>query len=722
MSSIKFLDKSGLTYVVQKILQLLNNKVDVESGKGLSTNDFTTTEKNKLSGIESGAQVNVNADWSVTDSTSNAYILNKPTSLKASDVYAWAKASTKPTYTKSEVGLGNVDNTADSAKSVKYATSAGSATTATTATSATKATQDASGNNIEETYETKDDAKTSFASSFSIENHTITLKNSNGESLGTVVVPDNNTTYASLKNPYSITINGQKYDGSSAVTVGTLGAAYGGTGQTTLKNSANAFINALDNNGTTPVDGDYFISQYVGGDLTNTTYYRRPISALYSYITGKLPTVATSGSYSDLSDRPTIGSGTITITQGGTTKGSFTVNQTGNTTINLTDNNTTYSTFKGATSSEAGSTGLVPAPSSGKTELYLKSNGTWGTPTNTTYSSLKNPYAFSVSANGGTALSYDGSSAKTLSFTAGSNVTITSTTSGAITIAATNTNTHYTSKNVVGATTATSNTTTALTNGNVYLNSVENGAVTSTHKISGTGLATVTTDASGNIIINSPTNATTATTATKLGTATVGSTTKPFYLNAGTPTAFSTSVGNSYTPVYMSSGSITKCSSTIGAATTPVYMNAGAITKCSYTISKSVPSNALLTSTEILNFIYPVGSIYMSMNETDPGTLFGGTWTKIQSCALAATGTFERYGYKEDDYDEYDRILLDESYNAGSYIGRYTKNYHRLDLPLELAYDTADGNLGDGLTDLSVNGLNSVTMPYLLVHMWHRTA
>lgn len=45
----------------------------------------------------------------------------------ASDVYAWAKANTKPTYNKAEVGLGNVDNTADSVKSVNYATSAGNA-------------------------------------------------------------------------------------------------------------------------------------------------------------------------------------------------------------------------------------------------------------------------------------------------------------------------------------------------------------------------------------------------------------------------------------------------------------------------------------------------------------------------------------------------------------------------------------------------------------------
>lgn len=36
----------------------INNKVDKETGKGLSSNDFTTAEKEKLAGIESGAQVN----------------------------------------------------------------------------------------------------------------------------------------------------------------------------------------------------------------------------------------------------------------------------------------------------------------------------------------------------------------------------------------------------------------------------------------------------------------------------------------------------------------------------------------------------------------------------------------------------------------------------------------------------------------------------------------
>ena len=59
-------------------------------------------------------------------------ITDFPTSMPASDVYAWAKAKTKPSYTKAEVGLGNVDNTADSEKTVK---AAGTATTASMATS-----------------------------------------------------------------------------------------------------------------------------------------------------------------------------------------------------------------------------------------------------------------------------------------------------------------------------------------------------------------------------------------------------------------------------------------------------------------------------------------------------------------------------------------------------------------------------------------------------------
>lgn len=57
---------------------LLATKVDKEAGKGLSTNDFTTAEKNKLAGIAAGAEVNVQADWNQTNVDADDYIKNKP--------------------------------------------------------------------------------------------------------------------------------------------------------------------------------------------------------------------------------------------------------------------------------------------------------------------------------------------------------------------------------------------------------------------------------------------------------------------------------------------------------------------------------------------------------------------------------------------------------------------------------------------------------------------
>ena len=47
----------------------------------------------------------------------------------ASDVYEWAKASIKPTYTKSEVELGNVDNTSDATKKSNFTGSIASGNT-----------------------------------------------------------------------------------------------------------------------------------------------------------------------------------------------------------------------------------------------------------------------------------------------------------------------------------------------------------------------------------------------------------------------------------------------------------------------------------------------------------------------------------------------------------------------------------------------------------------
>ena len=56
----------------------LGDKVDKVSGKGLSTNDYTTAEKTKLAGIAEGAEVNVQSNWTQTTTTADDYIKNKP--------------------------------------------------------------------------------------------------------------------------------------------------------------------------------------------------------------------------------------------------------------------------------------------------------------------------------------------------------------------------------------------------------------------------------------------------------------------------------------------------------------------------------------------------------------------------------------------------------------------------------------------------------------------
>lgn len=57
-------------------------------------NNFTTTLKNKLNGIAAGAEVNVQADWNVTNTSSDAYIKNKPTIPAAQVQSDWTQTNT----------------------------------------------------------------------------------------------------------------------------------------------------------------------------------------------------------------------------------------------------------------------------------------------------------------------------------------------------------------------------------------------------------------------------------------------------------------------------------------------------------------------------------------------------------------------------------------------------------------------------------------------------
>lgn len=164
----------------------------------------------------------------------------------------------------------------------------------------------------------------------STDGHKLTFKGSDG-STKTVTIPDNdhndNTTYSLKK------------IGSKIQLVGSDGSTTEVTDDNTTYD-LDAMINALPVGTDDPVDNDYYVSQYADGGTSNTRYYRRPVSKLWNYIKTKLATVATSGSYTDLSNKPTIGNGKVTVNQNGTTKGTFTMNQTGDTIINLTDSDT----------------------------------------------------------------------------------------------------------------------------------------------------------------------------------------------------------------------------------------------------------------------------------------------------------------------------------------------------------------------------------------------
>ena len=102
------------------------------------------------------------------------------------------------------------------------------------------------------------------------------------------------------------------------------------------------------------------------------------------------------------------------------------INADGTMKVNVpwTDTNTTYSVFKGATASTAGGAGLVPAPQAGNQARFLRGDGSWQAPPNTTYTagvglSLSGSNAFSSKLfNDGTKAAgkfYTGSTAPTSS-------------------------------------------------------------------------------------------------------------------------------------------------------------------------------------------------------------------------------------------------------------------------------------------------------------------
>lgn len=116
------------TYALNKTVPADAKFTDTNTWRGIQNNLTSDSTDQSLSAAQGKAlKTLVDGKAPASHKHTKSQITDFPTSMPASDVSAWAKAATKPSYTKAEVGLGNVDNTADKDKSVKYAASAGSA-------------------------------------------------------------------------------------------------------------------------------------------------------------------------------------------------------------------------------------------------------------------------------------------------------------------------------------------------------------------------------------------------------------------------------------------------------------------------------------------------------------------------------------------------------------------------------------------------------------------
>lgn len=148
----------------------VSSKVDKVSGKGLSTNDYTTTEKNKLSGIASGAQVNQNAFSNIA--------VNGQTTVAADT------ATDTVTFVGSNVTI-TTDATNDKVTfSVADGSTSGKGVVQlTNSTSSTSTTTAATPSSVKSAYDLANTAKTNAATAQSRADAAYTLANGKVDSL-----------------------------------------------------------------------------------------------------------------------------------------------------------------------------------------------------------------------------------------------------------------------------------------------------------------------------------------------------------------------------------------------------------------------------------------------------------------------------------------------------------------------------------------------------------
>lgn len=125
---------------------------------------------------------------------------------------------------------------------------------------------------------------------------------------------------------------------------------------------------------------------------------------------------------------------------------------------------------------------------------------------------------------------------------------------------------------------------------------------------------------------------------------------------------------------------------------------------------------------DMVNTIYPIGSIYMSVNSINPQALFGGTWEQIKDTFLLSAGDTYTAGTTG---GEAEHILTTAEmpshnhklYEKGGGSDRFlvTKTWVSSTMQAEATSGSSIGNEGG-------NQPHNNMPPYLTVYMWKRTA
>lgn len=143
----------------------------------------------------------------------------------------------------------------------------------------------------------------------------------------------------------------------------------------------------------------------------------------------------------------------------------------------------------------------------------------------------------------------------------------------------------------------------------------------------------------------------------------------------------------------------------------------------------------------VLNHVYPVGSIYMSMNSVDPGTLFGGTWERVQDRFLLASGSSYSAGSTGGSADSVvvshthaqtahshsfggdDKVWTTASGSTepGNQISGSAKYYAATEKK-DYKWRTRTDSETPGIKSTGESGVGKNMPPYLAVYVWKRIA